>query len=307
MADLPELDEWTPGIHQIETSDPVLGGPEGISNQQGKQLASRTRWLKGKIDAFIDGSLSVAKAVKLANARTLSISGAGTGSASFDGSANTAIALTLADSGVVAGSYAKVTVSVKGLVTGGAALTGSDIPDIDWSKITSGKPSTLAGYGVALATQAQAEAGTDNALPMTPLRVFQAIARVVTQSTESLFGWAKIASKALTDAGSDDTTIVTPKKLRWGVDYVFANNGYIVFPSWLGGFVIQWIRTTTLGTQGAASNFPMAFPNACFGVWASSANGAAPTTIAVGNPTTTSFNAWGGILPSSFGAIAFGR
>lgn len=129
MADLTESEEWTPGIYQIETSDPVLGGPLGISNQQGKQLANRTRWLKGKIDALIDGALSVAVAVKLATARTISISGAGTGSAAFDGSANAEIALTLANSGVTAGSYAKVTVNAKGLVTGGGALASGDLPN----------------------------------------------------------------------------------------------------------------------------------------------------------------------------------
>lgn len=98
MADLPESTEWATGIYQLETSDPVLGGPEGISNLQAKQLVSRTRWLKMKFDALIDGTMSVASALKLATKRTISISGAATGSATFDGSANANIALTLTDS-----------------------------------------------------------------------------------------------------------------------------------------------------------------------------------------------------------------
>jgi hypothetical protein len=48
MADLPESNEWTAGIYQLETSDPVLGGPEGIDNLQAKQLANRTIWLKAQ-------------------------------------------------------------------------------------------------------------------------------------------------------------------------------------------------------------------------------------------------------------------
>ncbi|MBV4551695.1 hypothetical protein HU742_011165 [Pseudomonas sp. SWRI102] len=56
MADLPESKEWTPGVYQLETSDPVLGGPDGVSNQQAKQLANRTSWLKKKIESFLDGS-----------------------------------------------------------------------------------------------------------------------------------------------------------------------------------------------------------------------------------------------------------
>ncbi|MHC8342235.1 glycine-rich domain-containing protein [Pseudomonas sp. RT6P73] len=49
MAELPELNEWPEGIYQLETSDPVLGGPEGIDNLQAKQLASRTKWLKAQL------------------------------------------------------------------------------------------------------------------------------------------------------------------------------------------------------------------------------------------------------------------
>lgn len=66
MADLPESNEWTTGIYQLETSDPVLGGPEGIDNLQAKQLANRTRWLKDKTE-----SLGVDLAGKATKATTL--------------------------------------------------------------------------------------------------------------------------------------------------------------------------------------------------------------------------------------------
>ncbi len=64
------------------------------------------------------------------------------------------------------------------------------------------------------ASQAEAEAGSENSKIMTPLRVFQAIAKVVKQATEKASGWAKIATQAHISAGTDDSTIVTPKKLR---------------------------------------------------------------------------------------------
>lgn len=51
MAFLTESSEWEDGIYQLETSDPVLGGPSGISNQQGKQLANRTLYLKDTLEA----------------------------------------------------------------------------------------------------------------------------------------------------------------------------------------------------------------------------------------------------------------
>lgn len=86
-------------------------------------------------------------ATKLATARSISVSGDATGSANFDGSANAAIALTLANV-VTAGTAPKVTFNSKGLITGSSALLASDIPALDWSKITTGLPNTLAGYGI---------------------------------------------------------------------------------------------------------------------------------------------------------------
>jgi len=46
MSNLTEKDQWEDGIYQLETSDPVLGGPDGVSNKPAKQLANRTLWLK---------------------------------------------------------------------------------------------------------------------------------------------------------------------------------------------------------------------------------------------------------------------
>ena len=46
MANLQESASWTDGIYQLETTDPVMGGANGTSNTQAKQLANRTRWLK---------------------------------------------------------------------------------------------------------------------------------------------------------------------------------------------------------------------------------------------------------------------
>ncbi|HGU6440754.1 TPA: phage tail protein [Citrobacter amalonaticus] len=57
MANLPETPQWDDGIYQIEVSDPVLGGPDGITNRPLKQLASRTLYLKQKTE---EGSSSLA-------------------------------------------------------------------------------------------------------------------------------------------------------------------------------------------------------------------------------------------------------
>ena len=58
MAKLPEDAEWEAGIYQIEQTDPVVGGPpdlakgQGITNVPARQLANRTAWLKGKLEAL---------------------------------------------------------------------------------------------------------------------------------------------------------------------------------------------------------------------------------------------------------------
>lgn len=176
--------------------------------------------------------------------------------------------VSLTTSGVIAGTYAKVTVDQYGRVTNGGALVAGDIPSLPWSIITSGKPTTLPGYGITLPTQAEAEAGTDNTLPMTALRVAQAIATKLAQATEAALGMARVATQAQTNAGTDDTTIVTPKKLRAGVAMSLGANGYLALPSWLGGVIIQWGITSAAGLTRPVT-FPLAFPTRNCGVQAS--------------------------------------
>lgn len=61
----------------------------------------------------------VASAVKLATPRSINLTGDATGSVTFDGSSNVSTALTLPDTGVGGGTYTRVTVNSKGLVTAG--------------------------------------------------------------------------------------------------------------------------------------------------------------------------------------------
>lgn len=61
-------------------------------------------------------------AASLTTSRSISATGDATWSVSFNGTANAAAALTLAASGVGAGTYGAVTVNAKGLVTAGTAL-----------------------------------------------------------------------------------------------------------------------------------------------------------------------------------------
>jgi microcystin-dependent protein len=54
MANLTETAQWETGIYRIETTDPVLGGEDGISNLQAKLLGNRTLYLKDVVDDHED-------------------------------------------------------------------------------------------------------------------------------------------------------------------------------------------------------------------------------------------------------------
>jgi len=88
-------------------------------------------------------------ATKLTNSRLIGVSGDATGSASFDGSANSIISLVLANTGVGAGTYTKVTVDSKGRITSATNLSVGDIPTLTLSKISDVGTSASKNTGVA--------------------------------------------------------------------------------------------------------------------------------------------------------------
>lgn len=42
--------EWVDDLYQIEMTDPVMGGADGVANRQAKQLGQRTQWLKKELE-----------------------------------------------------------------------------------------------------------------------------------------------------------------------------------------------------------------------------------------------------------------
>lgn len=96
-------------------------------------------------------------------------------------------------------------------------------------------------------------------------RIISASAIAYSQATETLLGVMKVATQAQTNAGTDDATVVTPKKLKTGVAYSLGTSGYIGLPSWLGGFMVQWGRVS--GAAGAVVQaLPTSFSSNCYGV-----------------------------------------
>ena len=49
---LPVNPEWVPGIYQLEASDYIIGGRNGVDNLPAQGLANRTEYLKAKLEAL---------------------------------------------------------------------------------------------------------------------------------------------------------------------------------------------------------------------------------------------------------------
>lgn len=96
------------------------------------------------------------------------------------------------------------------------------------------------------------------------------IATTAPAASETVSGGAKAATQALTNAGVDDTTFITPKKLRWGFQASLTTNGYLIFPSWFFSLVLQW----GLSASGSSVvvNYPIQFPTSLFFVVTSDIN-----------------------------------
>lgn len=165
MAALNETAQWEDEIYQLETTDPVEGGPDGIDNRQAKELANRTAYLKQQVDQK----------------------------------------------------------------TGAASDTTAGI--------------------AKLATQPEVNAGTNDTSFITPLK----LKNWVKQATETVLGMLKVATQTQVDAGTSDDVAVTPKKLRWGFSYSLGQTGYIRLPSWLMGFTLEWGVTSTINQGETAS------------------------------------------------------
>ncbi|MDG0817023.1 tail fiber domain-containing protein [Bdellovibrio svalbardensis] len=102
---------------------------------------------------------------------------------------------------VTASTGTKITYDAKGRVTSSAALAATDIPSLDWTKITTGKPTTLSGYGITDSLVSNAggapsiQTGLDASKPASPSAgaiYFATDSKVIYQYNSG--AWVSIAS-----------------------------------------------------------------------------------------------------------------
>lgn len=100
----------------------------------------------------------------------------------------------------------------------------------------------------------------------------------VVDANDTVKGIQRNATQVEVDAGSLDTVTVTPAKMRFGSSFSDTTTGfYLVLPSWLGGFMVQIIKTGSIALSAnqvfaSTLTYPVSFPNKVYGVLASSSN-----------------------------------
>ncbi len=91
---------------------------------------------------------------------------------------------------------------------------------------------------------------------------------------------ASKASQAEVDAGTNDTHYATPAKIRFGF---ISGTGYFGLPSWLGGYIFQWGRTSSFSENSGAQTITYPTP------FLVGANVVIPIVV---NPTGDQGTAW---------------
>lgn len=111
------------GVFFSAVSPVTMGTYTLTSFTRGLGAATDGSSFRAAIGAISSSDSITGSAASLTTSRSISITGDATWSVNFNGTANVTAALTLANSGVSAGTYGSVTVNAKGLVTGATTAT----------------------------------------------------------------------------------------------------------------------------------------------------------------------------------------
>lgn len=285
MANLPESSLWETGIYQLEETDPVQGGANGIDNKQAKQLANRTVFLKGLVDSLGSGKLDLAALASQAEAV------AGTDNTKW------MTPLRVAQAIVALANIALATDTVAGkveLATTAETLTGTDAQrathpagvkaaiDAAVSSLVNSSPATLntlAEIATALGNDPNFATSITNIIAgkqpldgtLTALSGLTTSANQIPYSTGAdAFEMTALSAFARSliddaDAATAHATLglgdLALKNLASDFASSLSSSGYQKLPS---GLILQWGETGSIASNATFSvTFPIAFPSAC--------------------------------------------
>lgn len=297
MANLPEVTQWEDGVYQIETDDPVLGGQDGIANQQAKQLANRTGFLRSLINAVIQAAgISPGSTAAAAGQLLSALRGEGVFETQdlFD---NSTKAATTAYVRRALGSYggialfteaAQLTTGHVGMcivLRGGAPYTITmpaldDVPQGSAILIMNRTDGTItiAGSGSDAINTTQG-----NGAASIPLLAGDDVLLIRLGTLWRMTGTARLAYSESFGAS-------------------LGNNGYQRLPS---GLILQWGRYRG-GASSGTINFPLQFPNSCYVVTATATTSSTGESVKV-SPISTSQFSFEGSASVNFDWQAIGR
>ena len=161
-----------------------------------------------------------------------------------------------------------------------------------------------------IATQAEVNYGLEDTKIVTPKKLKARLDSLITGigttfvkltqlATESIAGIIKISSTAQVSDGTDNTTAVSPAKLKelFVSGANMSTNGYQKLP---GGLIIQWGGATfreTTGTTGEVITLPITFPNAFLRITGTD-GGFGANAIGITITGKSQFRCWGRIVSS---------
>ncbi|WP_231377720.1 tail fiber protein [Escherichia coli] len=201
MGNLNETEKWEENIYQLETSDPVLGGVDGISNRAPRQLANRTKWLKKKTE---EATQSLAEHVRSRNHPDATLTAKGFTQLS---SATNSTSETLA-------ATPKAVKAAYDLAAGKAPASHTH----PWSQITGVPAASLTAKGtVQLSSAADSESETEAATPKA-VKIAYDLARGKYTAQDATTTRKGIVQLSSATNSTSETLAATPKAVKAAYD-----------------------------------------------------------------------------------------
>ena len=231
MANLQETAQWETGIYQLETSDPVMGGADGVDNRQAKQLGNRTLWLKNKLE-------QMAREIPAAVTKSDAVNS--------DSSAN------VATSKAVKTAYDKA-VAAENAASGAVKTSGNQ--DIGGSKTFTGLATMKKG---AIVADSDGDFNANQYLQIGSNNVNSYFYNKKSGKYLSMRNDGELRYDGKRLLNTDDLSNMTPTGDK-------AANGWCRLPN---GLILQWGFKPVNGNWDVNQSvaFPVAFPSVCLNV-----------------------------------------